>query len=134
MDLSRLAAAAAALSDVRLAVVFGSAARDALRVDSDVDVAVWLENNTLPVRSAVEQAFGDVCARALDFVVINDAAPQLRFEIAKGVLVFEREAGVWSAMKARAMIDWWDWEPTATAMHRIYIERLRAQIGRARAS
>ncbi len=67
-------------------------------------------------------------ARPVDLVLLDDAPPLRRFEIARGgqVLV-ERVPHAWADFRARAMIDWWDWAPTARAMHRVMAERLREE-------
>ena len=124
-----LAAACASFDEVQLAVLFGSAARGAIRADSDLDVGVILSPDTPEARLRVEAALSRLCDRPLDLVFINDAPPQLRFEIAKGTPLFEREPGAWVGMKTAAMIDWWDWQPEARAFHRLYLDRLRTQVG-----
>ncbi len=127
-DAGRLLKAAAAAPEVSLAVVFGSAARNALRGDSDIDVAVLLAEDNRGVRERVEAALAAASDRPLDCVVLNDAPPQLRFEVAKGTLLFERTPGLWRAAKTTAMIDWWDWQETARSLHATYLSRLRAQV------
>lgn len=109
---------AAELPAVKLAVLFGSAARQRIRGDSDVDVGVLLEPADLASRQAVEVALGEVVSRAagrdLDFVMLDDAPPLLRFQVTKhGELLFEREPGTWTSFKVRAWRDWWDWKPYA---------------------
>jgi predicted nucleotidyltransferase len=110
-------------SGVRLAVVFGSAARGTARSGSDVDVGVLLEeDDDLPaLQVALERALG----RSVDLISLRTAPPLLRFEIARdGKLLVEREPHAWGGFRARAMIDWWDWAPTARIMHRAMRARL----------
>lgn len=129
-DPSALRACASTLPEVQLLVLFGSAARGQLRPDSDIDVGVLLTDSaadSAAARMRVEGQLSVTCVRPLDFVVINHAPPQLRFEIAKGEVLFERRPGAWRDMKAVAMIDWWDWQPTARAVHQVYLGQLRAR-------
>src|SRR5688500_16172319 len=65
-------------SGVRLAVMFGSAARGTARSDSDVDVGVLLDDDDgLPaLRVALERVVG----RSVDLVSLRTAPPLLRFE------------------------------------------------------
>jgi len=110
-------------SGVRLAVVFGSAAGGTARSDSDVDVAVLLDSDDgLPtLRVALERAV----ARPVDLISLSKAPPLLRFEIARdGRLLVERDPHAWVEFRARAMIDWWDWAPTARIMHSAMRARL----------
>jgi hypothetical protein len=116
---------------VRLAVVFGSAARQTESRDSDIDLGVsWLDGagQAAPALAvALERAAG----RPVDFVLLDDAPPLLRFEIARdGQVLVERVPHAWADFRARAMIDWWDWAPTARMMHRVMAERLREEAAR----
>ena len=67
---------------VRLAVLFGSAARGESGRDSDLDVGV----------------------------------------------LFEQAPHAWADFRARAMIDWWDWAPTARLLNAAAASRLRAAL------
>jgi hypothetical protein len=67
-------------------------------------------------------------SRPVDLVVLDVAPPLLRFEVARdGVVLVERADNAWADFRARAMIDWWDWAPTARLMHRVMAERVRAE-------
>jgi predicted nucleotidyltransferase len=129
MDLRPLGEALAAQPAVRLAVVFGSAARGRAAPGGDLDLAVRLAPDTVESRRAVASAAGRAIGREIDLVELDGAPPLLRFEIARdGRVVVEREPGSWTRFKARAMIDWWDWAPTARMMHAIYLRRLREKV------
>jgi predicted nucleotidyltransferase len=113
---------------VRLAVVFGSAARQTEGRDSDIDVGVsWLDGAVQPA-AAVAVALERAAGRPVDLVLLGDAPPLLRFEIARdGRVLVERVPHAWADFRAKAMIDWWDWAPTARMMHRVMAERLREE-------
>ena len=116
-------------SGVRLAVMFGSAARGTARSHSDVDVGVLLDDEDgLPaLRVALERALD----RSVDLVSLRRAPPLLRFEIARdGRLLVERNGHAWVEFRAHAMIDWWDWAPTARIMHRAVRSRLQREATR----
>lgn len=71
-------------ADVRLAYVFGSAARDQARASSDVDIAVLLE--PLPAPADLDRLATDletVAGRRVDLVVLNTAPPLLAHEVIK---------------------------------------------------
>ncbi len=54
----------------------------------------------------------------------------LRFQIARdGAVLVARKKRLWPRFKARAMVDWWDWAPTARKIHAAYIRRLREDLG-----
>ncbi len=117
--------------NVQLAVLFGSAARGDLGPRSDVDIGLRLGVDTTETRRQVEVALGRVAGREVDIVHLDEAAPLLRFEIAReGVLLLERVPHAWADFKARAMIDWWDWAPVARSIHAAAIQRLRQRVER----
>ncbi len=124
-----LAEALAAETDVRLAVLFGSEARGEAGVDSDLDVAVvGPDASALPsLALKLTRAMG----RTVDLVAMPTAPPLLRFQIARdGLVLVERQPYLWSDVKARAMVDWWDWAPTARLFHAAAAARLHEQAAR----
>ena len=98
--------------DVTLAVVFGSSARGAAARSSDLDIGVaGVTPSRLP---ALAVTLSRLAGREVDLIQLEAAPPLLRFEIARdGVLLAERTEGLWPAFQARAMVDWWDWAPSA---------------------
>jgi hypothetical protein len=65
---------------------------------------------------------------------VNEAPPLLRFEISRdGVLILEREEGLWAGVKAKAMMDWWDWAPYAKRIEDAAIRRLRERMAHGQA-
>lgn len=124
-----LLAAAEALANARLVVLFGSRAHGNPRPDGDVDIAVELLDDSSAARNEAIQRCAAASHRELDIVFVQDAGPQLRFEIARGGrLLFERSPRLWERFKTAAMIDWWDWQPTADMIHWGLIARLREKV------
>lgn len=113
MDTHRALTAAIQSDDrIRLAVIFGSAARGTSSSQSDLDIGVL----GLPVRELPKTAvhLGRVAGREVDLVDLASAPPLLRVEIARdGVLLFARPTYLWADFKGQALIDWWDWAPLA---------------------
>jgi uncharacterized protein len=115
--------------DVRLAVLFGSASRSTARPRSDIDVGVLMTEGADIGRLEVE--LGRAAGRTVDLIRLDTAPPLLRFEIARdGRVLAERTPHAWADFRARAMIDWWDWAPTARVLHRAALARLREQVTR----
>jgi len=115
---------------VRLAVVFGSAARRTENPGSDIDLGVSWVNGSGQSASDLVVALERAAGRRVDLVTLDDAPPLLRFEIARdGIVLVEREPHAWADFRARAMIDWWDWAPTARMMHSVMAERVRQEAG-----
>ena len=131
MDLNqRLRQVAAFFPEVKLAVLFGSTARGQDRPKSDVDLGILLDPYSPELRFRVEADLGRAAGRSVDVILLDDAPPLLRFEIAKeGVLLFQREDHLWTGFKAKAMVDWWDWAPTHRMIAAGVARRLREQVG-----
>jgi predicted nucleotidyltransferase len=130
MDLlERLRERAASLPEVRLAVLFGSTARGQTRKGSDVDLGLLLEPDTREARNHAVMELERVAGRETDVVYLNEVPPLLGFEISRdGILLLERESGLWTGFKARAMVAWWDWAPTARRIHQTILQNLREKV------
>ncbi len=115
---------------VRLAVLFGSAARGDHDANSDLDVGVSFESGA-DAGQRLEVELSRVSRRRIDLVRLDEAPPLLRFEIAReGRVLLERMPHAWTDFKARAMVDWWDWAPLAHAFQASALKRIREGVGR----
>ena len=99
---------------LRLAVLFGSAARDALRADSDIDIGIVPCDPTMTlseefgIQASLERAAG----RPVDLVRLDRASILLCWRVAKeGVLLFAEPANEWSRFVARAGLDHAEFAP-----------------------
>ncbi len=127
---AELAKTLAAELAIELAVLFGSLAAGRPRPSSDVDLAIrWAPGATAERRAAVLARIEREMRRSVDAIELDQAPPLLRMEIARhGVVVLERVAGAWSGVRARAMLDWWDFAPYARIMHEAARARLEAAV------
>lgn len=92
-----------------------------------------LDPDTRAERRRVEVAAGRAARREVDVVYLVEAPPLLRFQIARdGVVLVARQPRAWPQFKARAMVDWWDWAPTARKIHAAYVRRLRDRVAHGR--
>jgi predicted nucleotidyltransferase len=128
--LERLASLLGRFPAIRLAVVYGSAARGEETSRSDIDLAVLLDEDAAgDALWEIDCDVGAALHRPVDLVDLRRVPPLLGFEIAReGVVLVEREPGLWAEVKARSMLRWWDWAPTARMIHRVAAERLRQEI------
>ncbi len=125
-----LARSLAEVPGLRLAVLFGSAARGEDGPRSDLDVGVLLEADALGL-SALAVNLSRATGREVDLVSLGEAPPLLRFEIARdGVAILEATPHAWADFRAKAMVDWWDWAPTARMLQAAAIARLREGLAR----
>jgi predicted nucleotidyltransferase len=115
---------------VRFATVFGSQARGQERAGSDIDIGLLLDPDTPELRVKIEAELGRAAKRQVDLVFLESTPPLLRFEIARdGVLLVARDRNDWVDFRTRAMLDWWDWAPTARLIDEAAIRRLREKAG-----
>lgn len=114
---------------IRLAVLFGSAARGSDTARSDVDLAVLFAEDDPSQLWPVDVAAAGALRRTIDLIDLRRAPPLLRFEIARdGKPIVERRQGEWCRFKVRAMQDWWDWAPLARRYHSLAAQRLRDEL------
>ena len=103
--------------DVDVGALFGSAVRDRLGPQSDVDVYVRLPPGarwSLRRAGELAHAMERVVRREVDLVVEDRDATStvLRMEVARhGKLIFERGPGLWTSVRADAFVDHADMEP-----------------------
>lgn len=114
--------------EIRVAAVFGSVARGDVRASSDVDLALLLSPGTLDMPQTIEADLARATGREVDFVYLDTAPPLLRFEIARDGVLLRGDHDDWVDFRTRAMIDWWDWAPTARIIEETAIQRLREKI------
>lgn len=109
---------------LELAVLFGSTARHDAAAGSDLDIAVLgVPSERL---SMLQAELERIIRTPVDLVAIEAAPPLLRFEMARdGIVLIERTPHRWSDVRARAMVDWWDWAPTARLFQQAAVSRLK---------
>lgn len=115
---------------VELAVLFGSRARQQSSLASDVDIGLAFasEMDSRSLRREIEIGLGRAARSDVDIVFLKEAPPLLRFEIARdGQLLIERKPYAWADFKAKAMIDWWDWEPIARRVNQYIIRKMKEE-------
>lgn len=121
---------------VVFAYVFGSTARGRPTPESDLDVAVWIEDGLDAPDWAYRSLLPDLMAAArsdaVDLTVLNEAPPALRFTVQHtGEVIFERDAPGRAArveFEQRARKDYWDFRPRLEE----YAEFLRRRLERGR--
>jgi predicted nucleotidyltransferase len=130
IDASVLARVQAVLADapaLRLAVLFGSAAKGRLRPGSDLDVAI------LPVRPgdpelddlSLQTALTLAAGTEVDLIRLDRASTLLKWEVAKnGSPLFERRPGELTRFRVHAASEYADFAP-AFAHH---AERFRRKL------
>lgn len=113
----------AAQSDVRLAILFGSAAKDQLRPESDIDVAVQCDSPLSASRkSALIAGIALIAGRPVDVIDLHTAGQPLLGQILQGQRI-KGQAQQIVPLALRNMMDRADFLPL---IERTLAERRRA--------
>jgi uncharacterized protein len=124
--LERLRSALATESNVRPAVLFGSAATGRLRPISDLDVAIlaqeeWPDSRDLSLQSSLTLAAG----REVDLIRLDRASTLLKWQVAKSaVLLKEAHPGEFARFRAHAASEYADFAPTFERYGELFQRRL----------
>jgi predicted nucleotidyltransferase len=125
-------AAVAQTHGLDLVVLFGSTARGQRRPASDLDIAVHFagprqDPPTLPEEARVEGSLLDLLGLRcdLDMVVLNDASPLLRWNVARhGIPLFAGSPTRWTLFQIRAHRDYEDSARFRAHQWRVLLQRL----------
>ncbi len=100
---------------VAFALVFGSRATGRARPDSDLDIAVGVPAGTRLTAADIGGLVSTIEAVAgcqVDIVIVSEASIPLRFAIFRdGTELIVRDRTELVAQKARAIVDWLDFQP-----------------------
>jgi predicted nucleotidyltransferase len=130
--ISRIAEVLANGPPVRLAILFGSGARDALRPTSDVDVGVLFadEAPSLGEELALTARLSSAIGREVDLVRLDTAPALVRWEAARSaVLIHESPVREFADFVAKAALEHADMAPLLERSARTFVRRLAQPLG-----
>ena|SRR5436190_10213085 len=111
---------------IAYALVFGSQARGTAGATSDFDIALGLCAGASLDALALGGLVSDVervTGRRVDLVELDRAAPGLAYRIFRdGCLIFERDHAALAARRARAYLEYLDFQPTEALLARGILE------------
>ena len=96
--------------EIQIAYLFGSSKDGVIAVDSDVDVAIYLEEGTSPFSQLnIAAALEDELESPVDVVVLNKANPVLAHEVLRnGFRLFARDEIFRAQMELRIFREYLD--------------------------
>jgi predicted nucleotidyltransferase len=122
----------ASLNGVVLAYLFGSHARGQAWAQSDVDVAVLIENrpdddHCFDMRLEVIGGLMDVLhTDEVDVLILNQAPPALRYAVLRdGILLFCRDHQAMIEFRVRALNEYLDFKPILKRHEHAFLEKAR---------
>jgi predicted nucleotidyltransferase len=126
-----MAAYLAAQPDVVVAYHFGSTARGLARPDSDVDIAVLLEDgeadgNLLARQLKIIAALDEMDRRDVQVTLLNDATPFFIYQVIKeGRCFYERDRFERVEFQVGALKRYFDFKPILDFQNRAFIQRVK---------
>jgi predicted nucleotidyltransferase len=115
-----LAACVTVVPGIRLAIVYGSAASDRMRADSDIDIAVLkLTPLSADEKVAIIEAIAERTGRAVDLVDLATVGEPLLGQILKGGIVLTGDTTDYAELVRKHLFDAADFLP--------YVERMLAE-------
>ena len=119
--------ALAGVPHVAFALVFGSCARGTAHAGSDVDVALDFGRGRRPGAyelGAIVSRLEEVAGQSVDIVVLEDAPPGLAYRVFRdGVAVLVRDRSALVERKARAILEYLDYQPMEEALSKAVLAR-----------
>lgn len=118
---------------VRLAVLFGSAARGTMRDDSDVDVGILPVDASMSLQTelALQASLGRALGRPVDLVRLDRADVLTRWRVAReGAPILAEPPREWPRFVARAGIEHADFAPLYARAAETYRRRLASGVKR----
>lgn len=96
--------------EILFAYVFGSYVQGKIRLDSDIDIAIYLEDEIdLDRYLAIKMKLTEVCKREVDLVILNEATPLLKYEIYRNnIPIFSRNRDIETRYKVKLLFEYND--------------------------
>lgn len=116
--------------DIIFAYIFGSYVSGKIRVDSDIDIAIYLEKNIdIYTYIEIKMNLSEVLKREVDLVILNNAPPLLKYEIYKNnILIFSRDKTLESKYKVKTLFEYNDVKRYLNLSYDKTIERLKKEV------
>lgn len=117
---------------LRLAMLFGSAAKGSAHAGSDVDVAIIPFDRDLPLREelALQAKLEQACGRSVDLVRLDRASTLLRWQVAsKGRALLAEPTTERVRFVAAAASEYGDYAPALQRAAQLFRRRLARQGG-----
>ena len=112
------------------AYIFGSYAKDNIRKDSDIDIAIYLKDSIGTYEYLdMKMKLSEALKREVDLVILNDATPLLKYEILKNnILLFTNDKSIESKYKVKTLFEYNDMKRYLDLSYEKTIERLKEEV------
>lgn len=112
------------------AYIFGSFVQNKLKAGSDIDIAIYLEEDLgADIYLEIKMALSDMLKREVDLVILNEAPPLLKYQIyKKNILLFTRDKTMESNHKVKTLFEYNDMKRYLDLSYNKTIERLKKEV------
>lgn len=112
------------------AYIFGSYVENKMKVDSDIDIAIYLKEDLKPDEYLkIKNILFDILKIEVDLVILNEAPPLLKYEIyKKNILLFTRDKIIESNYKVKTLFEYNDIKRYLDLSYNKTIERLKEEV------
>lgn len=116
--------------NITFAYIFGSYAQGKIRVDSDIDIAIYLEKKIdIETYLEIKMYLSETCKREIDLIILNDATPLLKYEVyKKGILLFTRDRAIETSYKVKILFEYNDIKRYLDLSYDRTIDRLKKEV------
>lgn len=137
-DIKRIVGYFKEQKEVSALYVFGSSAKGNMTGESDIDIAVLIDESKLKktnfesLKKKYYAASPDFSLRPVDIVILNTAPPFLKHQVLKtGKILFDRNRRLRVRFTTNAIIDYLDFKPVEDMFLKAVTQRFRrGNIGR----
>lgn len=133
-DINRIISYFKSRDEVSALYLFGSAARGRATKDSDIDIAVLINENQLKKKSFdyfkndYYNASPSFSLGPVDIVILNTASPYLKHRVLKtGEILFDRNRKLRVNFTAKAIMEYIDFRPIEGIFNKAVADRVRRQ-------
>jgi len=124
------------MENIVFAILYGSAAKGIMHIDSDIDVAIFVTNG-LGIDDKIDLIYRlakclNICEDKIDLVSMGSNTPlELRYKIFRdGILIFSRDTRLYKQYRDESVSMYLDLKIAlrATNYNKKYLERLREEL------
>ncbi|SDZ23974.1 hypothetical protein SAMN05660462_02333 [Proteiniborus ethanoligenes] len=116
--------------NIAFAYIFGSYAQGKVRVDSDIDIAIYSEKRIdIETYLEIKMNLSETCKREIDLIILNDATPLLKYEIYKNnIVLFTRDRAIETSYKVKTLFEYNDIKRYLDLSYDRTIDRLKKEV------
>ena len=116
--------------NIIFAYIFGSYVQEKIRIDSDIDIAIYLEKKIdAGTYLEIKMSLTEACKREIDLIILNDTTPLLKYEIYKNnILLFTRDKAIETSYKVKTLFEYNDIKKYLDLSYDRTIDRLKKEV------